>query len=230
MLGSILISGCLGSAPPPPPAPAVSTVRGGADPKTREIRYLALGDSISQGIGSDDFESAAFPARLAALWRAKGCKVELKNVAIAGSTAVDILHNEVPEIEPFNPTFITLQGGSNDIAQNVKLDTYRLQVRLILAAATRNGARVVVLPSNEFWRAPQATASGYGAGRDVRDAFDAVLIEEAKSKKAEVVDLRLLYRQHADKDLWASDGIHPTVACYAEMAAELARVIPPPCK
>ena len=187
-----------------------------------------MGDSITQGIGSADFESAAFPARLAALWRAKGCQVEMKNVAVAGYTAVDILGNEVPEIEPFHPTFITLQVGANDIANNVQLETFRLQVRLVLAAATKSGARVVVLPSNEFWRAPQGAS--YGAGRDARDAFDSVLFEEARAKKAELVDLRLLHRQHADKQLWAEDGIHPTVACYAEMAAELARVIPAPCQ
>jgi lysophospholipase L1-like esterase len=223
----IVVSGCFAAAPPPPP-PSVSTVRGGADPKTREIRYLAMGDSITQGIGSADFESAAFPARLAALWRAKGCKVELKNVAVAGYTAVEILSHEVPEIESFNPTFITLQVGANDIANNVRLETFRLQVRLILAAARRSGARVVVLPSNEFWRAPQGAS--YGAGRDVRDAFDAALIEETTAQKAELVDLRLLYRQHADKKSWADDGIHPTAACYAEMAAELGRVIAAPCK
>ena len=226
-VGFILMSGCVAAAPPPP-APSVSTRRGGADPKTREIRYLAMGDSITQGIGSDDFESAAFPARLAALWRSKGCTVELKNVAVAGYTAGEILRDEVPEIEAFNPTFITLQVGANDIANNVQLETFRVQVRLVLDAARKSNARVVVLPSNEFWRAPQGAA--YGRGRDARDAFNAVLIAEATAKKAELVDLQLLYRQHADKNLWADDGIHPTVACYDEMAAELARVIAAPCK
>ena len=107
------------------------------------------------------------------------------------------------------------------------IDTYRAQVRTILDAAKKSGARVVVLGQNEWWRAPQA--GGYGGSYAKRDAFDAVLFEETKANGAELVDLRLLYRQQADKKQWAEDGIHPTVAAYDELAAELARVIPSPC-
>ena len=193
---------------------------------TGEIRYLALGDSISQGKGTPDFETAAFPARLAGRWRANGRKVVLKNLGVPHYTAADVLTLEVPEIAPFKPTLITLQVGSNDIATKVPIDTYRTRVRTILEAARKSGARVVVLGQNEWWRSPQG--AGYGGTSEKRDAFDAVLFEETKTSGAELVDLRLLHRQHADKKMWAEDGIHPTGAAYDEMAAELARVIPSP--
>jgi acyl-CoA thioesterase I len=216
-----------GSAGPAPPPPSVSTAEGGADPQTGEVRYLAMGDSITQGIGTPAFETEAFPARLAERWRAKGCGVDLKNVAVGGYTASDIIANEVPEVEPYKPTFITVQVGANDIVNNVPLETYRTNVRAVLDAAKKSGARVVVLPQNEWFRSPEGI--NYGGTAEARNAYDAVLIEEAKAKGAELVDLRALYRQHADKKLWAEDGLHPTAACYDEMAAELARVIPSPC-
>ena len=222
----LLLPGCEDKGGPPRPAPPISNVDGGADPLTGEIRYLALGDSISQGKGSPDFETAAFPARLAERWRAGGRTVVLENLGVPHYTAADVIAHELPEIAPFKPTLITLQVGSNDIATKVPVAAYRAQVRTILEAATRSGARVVVLGQNEWWRSPEG--KGYGGTAAKRDTFDAVLFEETKAKGGEVVDLRLLYRQQADARLWAEDGIHPTAAAYDAMANELSRVIPAP--
>lgn len=222
------LTGC-NDLKPVPPAPSVSSLEGGADPQTGVIRYLAIGDSISQGKGDgkeSDFESVAFPTKLANRWRAKGMKVELKILGVAHATTEAVVAKQLPEIAAFKPTFITFQGGSNDIATHVSADTYRANVRTILDAAKKSGARVVVVGQNEWWRSPQG--KGYGGTQDKRDAFDAILFEETKAKGAELVDLRFLYRQQADKKAWAEDGIHPTPAAYDEMAAELARVIPAP--
>jgi lysophospholipase L1-like esterase len=109
----------------------------------------------------------------------------------------------------------------------VQIDTYRVQLRQILDAAKGSGARVVVLPQNEWFRSPEGPNYGRGLA-DKRAAFDAVLIEETKANGAELVDLRLLYKEQADKKMWFSDGIHPTEAAYEAMASELARVLPAP--
>jgi acyl-CoA thioesterase I len=221
-----LAMGCSG---PPPVAPTVSTADGGADPATGVVRYLVLGDSVSQGIGAPDPDTGSYPALLSEKWRAKGCKVELKNVAVQGYTAEDVVREEIQEIAAFKPTLITFQSGANDVANGVPIDAYRANVKTILAAAKGSGARVIVTPQNEWFRAPRGRDFGTGLGRQ-RAAFDAVLIEETKAKGAELVDLRLLFQQHADKKMWFEDGIHPTAEAYAEWATELARVIPVPCK
>ncbi len=202
----------------------MSTDASGADPATGEIRYLALGDSISQGIGAPDPAAGSFPALLAERWRVAGRNVVLKNLGAAHATAADLIAKQLGEIAPFRPTFITLQVGSNDLATNVAEGTFRTQVRTILEAAKKSGARVVVLGQNEWWRSPQG--GGYGGTAKKRNAFDAVLMEETRAQGAELVDLRLLYRTQADQKLWAEDGIHPTASCYQAMAAELGRVIP----
>ncbi len=231
---TLLLPGCekssssSGSSGTPPAAPTVSNVEGGADPVTGEVRYLALGDSISQGVGSDDIEKAAFPTRLSERWRAKGCKVDLKNLGQSGFTTNDIIATELPELAPYKPTFISLQVGANDIATNVPIETYRTNLKTILDAAKKSGARVIALSMNDWPRSPTGPDYGTGLG-DKRIAYDAVLIEETKAKGAEFIDLRLLYQQAADQKQWAPDGLHPTVAAYDAMAAEIARVIPSPC-
>ena len=228
-LAMLALVGCEKCASgPPPTAPAVSTGDGGADAQGT-VRYLALGDSLTQGVGAADPDTGSFPALLAGKWRAKGCKVELKDPAVAGYTAGDVFRDEVPEIATFKPTLITLQVGANDIANGVPLNTYRMNLRVILDAAKRSGARVLVMPQNEWFRSPSGATYGPGLAQK-RAAFDEVLIEEAKAKGAELVDLRLLFRQHADQNLWFEDGIHPTPEAYAAWATELARLIPAPCK
>lgn len=213
---------------PPPPAPPVSSIKGGVDPQTGVIRYLALGDSLSQGVGAADLDTGSFPALLAERWRGKGCKVELKNVGVSGNTTNDVIANQLPEIEPFKPTFITFQCGANDIANGLTLETYRTNVKGILDAAKRSGARVVTIPQNEWFRSPEGPSYGTGLA-EKRAAFDDVLIAETTAKGAELVDLRLLFRQEADQNMWFSDGIHPTADAYAAWASELERVIPAPC-
>jgi lysophospholipase L1-like esterase len=215
------------SSGPPPAAPTVSTGEGGVDPATGEIRYLALGDSLTAGIGASDPDTGSFAAKLSERWRTAGCKVELKNVGISGYTAAQVITDQLPEIAPFKPTFITFQSGANDIANKIPPDAYRRDVRAVIDAAKRSGARVVILLQNEWFRAPDGPS--YGGTAEKRAAYDTIMIEEVKAGGAEIADLRLLYQQQADANLWVSDGIHPTGACYDAWAAELARVIPAPC-
>ena len=232
-LGAVLLScaetkgSSSGVAGPPPSPPPVSNVDGGADPQTGVVRYLALGDSLTQGIGAADIETGSFPARLSERWRTKGCKVELKNVGVSGYTAGQVITDQLPEIAPFKPTLITFQSGANDIANGVTTDAYRKDVRTVLDAAKGSGARVVVLLQNEWFRAPEGP--NYGGTAEKRAAYDSIMIEEVKAKGVELVDLRLLYQQQADNKLWISDGIHPTGEAYDAWAAEIARVIPSPC-
>src|SRR5687767_6022996 len=64
-IGALILSlAACGRQPSAPPSPAP--------------RYLALGDSFTIGTGSSPSE--AFPSRLVARWRGRGCLAELKNV------------------------------------------------------------------------------------------------------------------------------------------------------
>lgn len=204
-------------------SPADRTAVSGTD----EVRYLAIGDSLSQGVGGDDIETQAFPARLAERWREAGCTVELYNAGISGYTAGQMISDQLPHIAEFGPTLITFQSGANDIANGVTEDEYRANVGTVLDAAVESGARVYVLLQNEWFRAPQGP--NYGGTRELRDAYDAIMIEEAGSRDVEVLDLRPIYEQQADNDEWVDDGIHPTADAYDAWAEELASLIPRPC-
>lgn len=191
------------------------------------VRYLALGDSLSQGVGAPDETTGAFPAVLAENWREDGCPVELLNVGVSGYTAGQVLSEQVPQIEEFQPTLITFQAGGNDLAQGVSADQYRSDVQAVLDAATGSGARVIVLAMNEWYRSP--AGQGYTTPEAVAE-FDAIMVEEAQSRGAEFVDMRELYKQQADDNQWVEDGLHPTPEAYEAWADELASRVAAPCR
>lgn len=207
---------------------SASVPRDRSDAPAGAVRYLAIGDSLTQGVGAPDMETGAFPALLAERWRAEGCEVELRNAGISGYTAAQVVSEQLPEIDAFRPTVVTFQAGANDIVGGVTVEEYRAAVETVLDTATASGARVVVLAQNEWFRSPEG--QNYGTGlADQRAAFDEVLIEQATARGAQFVDLRSLYTQQADDGLWVSDGIHPTTEAYAAWAAELAGAVPVPC-
>ena len=231
-----LAGGCSQSQSPSPPPPAAQQEESGASaapeatnaPDAGSVRYLAFGDSVTQGVGAPDEQTGSFPALLAEKWRGEGCEVELQNAGLSGYTSGQVLDEEVPQIEEFKPTLITFQAGGNDLVNGVSIDDYRKNVQAVLDAATGSGARVVVLAQNEWFR--RSGRSGLHRRPEQRDAFDEVLIEEAQSRGAEFVDMRPIYKQQADDNLWVEDGIDPTPEAYEVWATELAGAVPAPCK
>jgi acyl-CoA thioesterase-1 len=231
-----LTAGCSGTrtvqsdSPPSPQDSSAAAESTGATPSPGGVvRYLALGDSLTQGVGAPDESTGAFPALLAEHWRADGCEVELQNAGISGYTAGQVLAEQVPQIESFNPTIITFQAGGNDIANGIPIEEYRENVKQVLSSAKGSGARVIVLAQNDWARSPVGVDYGESAPSQ-RTEFDEVLIEEASAAGAEFVDLRELYSQQADEGQWVEDGLHPTPEAYQAWADRLTEEVPAPCK
>jgi lysophospholipase L1-like esterase len=188
-----------------------------------EIRYLALGDSFTAGTGNPP--SAAFPSRLASLWREHGRKVTLENLAVNGYTTVDVLEQEIPRVASFHPTVVTLAVGANDRVHGWSADVYRSHVRVLLRAIIEAGIgpdHIVALPQPDWSLSPAAAWFGDPAqiGADIV-AFNAVLREEADAAGARYVDLYPLMHREAEAKMLARDGLHPAAHAHEEWAAAL---------
>jgi acyl-CoA thioesterase I len=213
----------------PPPGASSAAEPSSVAPASGAVRYLAIGDSLTQGVGAPDEATGAFPALLAEHWRADGCEVELQNAGISGYTAGQILAEQVPQIESFKPTVVTFQAGGNDIANGIPIEEYRENVKSVLESAAGSGASVYVLAQNDWARSPVGVDYGESVPSQ-RVAYDEVLIEEASAHGAEFVDLRELYKRQADEGQWVEDGLHPTPEAYQQWADRLSEEVPAPCK
>jgi lysophospholipase L1-like esterase len=194
------------------------------------IRYLALGDSFTIGTGTSP--EKAFPAVLAARWRTAGQNVELLNPAVNGYTTDDLITRELPHVQVFKPTFVTLLIGANDVVRGGSDDKrYRGQLRRIYAQLREDGIpgnAVVALPQPEWSRSPAASPYGTTEALLTRIAhFNAIAAEEAENAGARFVDLYPLMHRQAAAEMLATDGLHPNAEAHEEWAKTLQERLSP---
>lgn len=115
--------------------------------------YVAIGDSLSEGLGDSGFSvdrrQCGWTDRLAGLlsMQAKRQSVEFKyaNLAIRGSKMADILGNQLDQALALKPDLVTIMAGANDFMSSPeKLVQMDQQFRLSLARLTSAGIQVLV--------------------------------------------------------------------------------------
>ncbi len=175
----------------------------------RPVRIVALGDSLTAGLGVP--ADQAFPAKLEQALRAKGLAVEVTNAGVSGDTASSGLARldwSIPE----GTDAVIVELGANDMLRGIdpKITRHALE-GIVRRLADR---RVAVLLAG-MRAAPNL---GPDFGRD----FEAIYSELAARN-----DL-LLYPFFLDgvageAELNQRDGLHPTVA---GVDAIVARILP----
>lgn len=192
----------------------------GGDP----IRYLALGDSFTIGTGTP--ERLNFPSQLKALLEAKGRAVKLENVAVNGFSTRELIEVELPALEAFRPTHVTLAIGANDLVRGGDLTEYRARLKRIfqrLGASGLSGDRLLVLPQPDWSQAP--IASAFGERDELRariERFNSVLAKETKAAGGVYLDLWPLMVEQGAQKRFASDGLHPSQRAYTAWAQAVA--------
>jgi acyl-CoA thioesterase I len=182
---------------------ASATVR--AEP----ITILALGDSLTAGLGLD--QTQAFPARLEAALKAKGHDVVVMNAGVSGDTAVDgaarlswALNDEVDAV--------LVELGANDALRGLPPDQAKAALSEILQTLKQRKLPSLILGM----RAPPNLGPDYGK------AFDAIFPDLASEYGAALYPF-FLDGVAAQAKLNQADGIHPTAAGVDEIVK---RVLP----
>lgn len=185
--------------------PLVGTAAG-AD---RPVRIVALGDSLTAGLGLP--ANAAFPARLEQALNAKGMAVEITNAGVSGDTASAALARldwSVPE----GTDAVIVELGANDTLRGIDPKVTREALEGIVGRLRQR--RIEVLLAG--MRAAPNLGPDYG-----RD-FDAIYADLAAQN-----DLLLypffLDGVATDAKLNQRDGLHPTAA---GVDAIVARILP----
>jgi acyl-CoA thioesterase I len=178
----------------------------GAD---RPVRIVALGDSLTAGLGLP--ANAAFPARLEQALNAKGMAVEITNAGVSGDTAsagLARLDWSVPE----GTDAVIIELGANDTLRGIDPKVTREALEGIVGRLRER--RIEVLLAG--MRAAPNLGPDYG-----RD-FDAIYPDLAARN-----DLLLypffLDGVATDAKLNQRDGLHPTAA---GVDAIVARILP----
>jgi lysophospholipase L1-like esterase len=209
--------------PDPPPGPTTPP----AAPRVSKVKYLAFGDSLTEGIVSAPFTHMlvntphAYPARLADTLRARYFDqrdIAVLNEGKAGEFAVEGRNRFGNLIRADQPQVVLLLEGANDINVMGRRGVNRVAVAIEDMIKDAHARGVVVLVGT----LPRQRPGGRNAdGAPFVEELNALIRRIGVDRGATVVDLYNLL----DLSLIGEDGLHPTDAGYARLAEIFAAAI-----
>ncbi|POX56023.1 lipase [Streptomyces sp. Ru71] len=191
----------------------------------RPVRFVALGDSLTEGVG-DPVEGGwrGWAALLAPSLAAS--EVEFTNLAVSGAQTRDVLEKQLPAALALRPDLVSVLIGVNDTLR-CTFDIHEVAARLdtVYGALTRRGATVLT-----------ACLPDPGAMLGLPGALARPLARRQRAVNAVVHALSGRYgalHLHADsgewiadRAMWSADRLHPgerghrqlAVRCHALLA------------
>ena len=181
------------------------------------LRYVALGDSYTQGPGVNPSES--WPAQLTHLLNQQGQTVELvANLAQSGNTSTEVLKSQIPQLKELKPQFVSFLIGVNDWAHGFTSTRYRKEIILILNSLLEivTSGRILIVTAPEFSCSPTGKKWGYGKSAvNGIQRMNRILVEEAEKRHLTRVDIFPLSRELClQKGMFSEDGMHPSAKQY----------------
>ncbi|MFG2499210.1 SGNH/GDSL hydrolase family protein [Streptomyces sp. NPDC048441] len=174
------------------------------------LRFVAMGDSLTEGIGDPVADGwRGWAALLATGLAPPERDVEFHNVAVSGSQTADVLNRQLPEALVLRPDLVSVIIGVNDTLR-CTFDIQAVAARLdqIYAAATRQGAHLLTacLPDpGAMLGLPGALARPLARRQRAVNA-----VVHALSERYGAVHLHLAEDEWVgDRALWSADRLHP---------------------
>jgi lysophospholipase L1-like esterase len=194
-----------------------------ADGYTRYTRYIAIGDSQTEGLwdGDDVVGLLGFADRLAAQLDSHHPGLHYANLAIRGTLVADVLREQVPAALGMQPDLITVCVGMNDVIQPGRSFARALaDLETLYATLAESGATVV---TTTFPNVAQFLPLGWlVSGRLAR-------INNAIMQAADRYGFRLVDLFNApsmrDLDTWDIDRVHASTKGHILFAAAAAEAL-----
>lgn len=202
---ALLAAGC---SDEPRPSTPMTTTGGGAEAGPaaalpvagREVRILALGDSLFAGYGLEPGQS--YPARLEAALRARGINARIANAGVSGDTTAGGLQRLAFTLDgqPHPPELAIISLGGNDMLRGLPPAQTRQNLDAILTELNRRRIKVVLL----------GMLAAPNLGADYAKAFNPIYPALAREHDAVLVPF-FLQPLIGKAELVQADRIHPTL-------------------
>lgn len=210
------------SEPVPNPTPAPSpTPQTQTPPQTKEIHYLALGDSYT--IGQNVCETCRFPEQLKTNLESsdKGIRISLKIIAQTGWTTTNL----ISAINNQNPSstydLVTLLIGVNNQYQHKPFSLYEKEFpelvhkAIALAKGDKSNLIVVSIPDYAYTPFGQQSENPSNISLEI-DSYNAFAKKYCEDHTIQFITITDITRQGlTNKDLVAQDGLHPSEYGYS---------------
>jgi lysophospholipase L1-like esterase len=180
-------------------------------------RYVALGDSFTEGVGDLDPTRPngvrGWADRVAEVLAAPDPGFRYANLAVRGRQLRAILAEQLAPALAMDPDLVTIYAGANDILRaTVDLDNLVAAYDAGVEALAATGARILMWTAYDPGHAPVLrTMRGRFA------TYNELVREVADAHGATVVDFWRM-REYRDPRMWDTDRIHMSPLGHARMA------------
>jgi lysophospholipase L1-like esterase len=180
-------------------------------------RYVALGDSFTEGVGDHDPDRPngvrGWADRVADVLAGLTDDFGYANLAIRGRKMDAILAEQIEPALALEPDLVTIYAGANDILRpKVDIDAIVDRYGAAVGRLTATGARVLVFTGFDLGFAP---VFRHLRGRVA--TYNELVREVADVHGATIVDYWRL-REYRDARLWDVDRMHMSAAGHQRMA------------
>jgi lysophospholipase L1-like esterase len=199
-----------------------------ADAPRRWLRYAALGDSLSEGLGDPLTGGATrgWAHHLAAHLLAREPRLEFTNLAVRGYLARHALERQLGPALEFRPDLVSVFVGGNDVLLRRTFDPDRFtrELSALVEPFRAQDATVVLSTLPDLTACSPLLPPVRGAlrqrivmanevVREVSGSFATVLLDAWSDPRT---------RRHA---MWSIDRIHPSAAGHRLIAASVAELL-----
>lgn len=191
-------------------------------PSSTAVRYAAIGDSLTAGVGCDDY-TATYPYMMgvyAVNGSSGGYSLEINNLAVPGARSGDLV-SQLEQAEALAPDYVSLLIGTNDVLGSVPISDFQENLSQAVArlkSVTGAGIFLIRLPNigtNKLMLPPYKWYYSWRAAQ-FNKAIDGICESQAVSC------LDLGKAGDMDQDVFYSrDNFHPSCRGYQQWAQEL---------
>lgn len=180
-------------------------------------RFVALGDSFTEGVGDDDASRPngvrGWADRVADVLGAADPEFAYANLAVRGKLMPQVLKEQLPRALAMKPDLVSLYAGGNDLMRpKVNIDELMRRYRAAVAQCTVAGARVILFTGVDGVDDP--------VFRKMRGRV-AIYNEHVRAIAAEhsclLVDMWSM-KQLRDRRMWSADRLHLNSLGHNEVA------------
>ncbi|WP_159945505.1 MULTISPECIES: SGNH/GDSL hydrolase family protein [unclassified Nocardiopsis] len=187
------------------------------------VRYVALGDSHTEGVGDGDDATGlrGWADRLAARLAAGGARVEYANLAVRGRQAAQVRAEQLAPALEMRPDLATVFAGVNDVIRSgYDADAVIGHMEVMFAELTAAGARVATLTFPNMAKVAPLTRPLVPRVLDFNERLRA-----AAARHGVVVADVARHEVSTDRRLWAPDRLHCTPLGHERIADALASAL-----
>lgn len=178
--------------------------------------YAALGDSLSQGVGSLDYQSS-FTYIYAKKLALKYAGLKFINLSKPGATSAELLKKQLPQVIIIHPDFVTLLIGVNDIHSFVSDARFGQNYKLIIEQLYNKTSAQILLLNIPYLASDTILFPPYNYLLDFRTKqFNRIISQYCQFKRIKCIDLytptQVTFSQNPA--FYSPDLFHPSDAGY----------------